>query len=107
MGAFASPREAVEEIAKLLRARDWAALAACYDGPPPPAFYQEREGGHPSGADDWVPFPPGWSYLSHETEGDVAVVRVGVEIDEGGGMIQRGVHAFRLRRTPAGWKLLA
>lgn len=108
MTAFASPMEAVEELTKLLRARDWAALAACYDGPPPAVFYDERVEGHPGGFDRWKhPFPPGFRYVSHEVTEDVAVVRVGIEIDEGGGMIQRGMREFRMRKTPEGWKVLA
>lgn len=107
MTAFASPKEAVEELTKLLEARDWAALAACYDGPPPAVFYDEAVEGHPGGFDRWRhPFPPGFHYVSHATEGDVATVRVGIEIDQGGGMIQRGFHEFRMRRTPAGWQVI-
>ena len=107
MTAFATPREAVEKITRLLEARDWAALAACYDGPAPAVFYDESAGGHPAGFDRWKhPFPPGWRYVSHEVQGDLAVVRVGIEIDQGGGRVQRGHQTFRMRRTPDGWRLL-
>jgi hypothetical protein len=36
----------------------------------------------------------------------MAVVRVGIEIDQGGGMIQRGFREFRMRRTSAGWQVI-
>lgn len=107
MTAFASPAEAVVELTKLLQARDWVALAACYDGPPPARFYDERAKGHPGGFDRWLhPFPPGFRYESHEESGDTAVVRVGIEIDQGDGMIQRGFHEFRMRKGPRGWQVL-
>ena len=107
MTAFASPEVAVAEISKLLAARDWRALAACYDGEPPAVFYDETAQGHPAGFDRWRhPFPPGFHYVSHEIEGDVAVVTVGIEINEGDGMIQRGFHEFRMRKAPEGWRVI-
>lgn len=106
MSAFSSPEEAVERIDAWLRERNWDALTACYDGEAPATFHERRPGGHPSGADNWTPFPPGWRYLDHAVEGDVARVRVGIDIDQGGGFVQRGWAEFRLRRTSAGWKLL-
>ena len=107
MTAFASPAAAVEALSKLLAARDWPALAACYDGEPPKVFYDEKAEGHPAGFDRWRhPFPPGFHYVSHEIQGDIAVVRVGIEIDQGDGMIQRGHHEFRMRRTSKGWQVL-
>lgn len=111
MTAFATPREAVDVLSTLLASRDWAGLAACYDADPatlPPGFfYDEDAQGHPAGFDRWRhPFPPGWRYESHEERGDLAVVRVSIEIDEGDGMVQRGVREFRMRRSPAGWKVL-
>ena len=111
MTAFASPADAVPALSTLLAARDWAALAACYAADPAvltPAFFYDAEApGHPSGADRWRhPFPPGWRYLSHEVRGDVVVVHVGIEIDQGDGMMQRGLREFRMRRTPAGWQVL-
>ena len=111
MTAFATPREAVTALSKLLSARDWAGLAACYEADAavltPSFFYDPEAPGHPAGFDRWRhPFPPGWSYLSHEEQGEVAVVRVGIEIDQGDGMVQRGVREFRLRRTSAGWQVL-
>ena len=111
MTAFATPALAVAALSELLAARDWAGLAACYDADPaaltPAFFYDPHAEGHPAGFDRWRhPFPPGWSYQSHEEQGDVAVVRVGIEIDQGDGMIQRGFREFRMRRTPAGWQVL-
>lgn len=107
MTAFASVPEAVDGLSRLLQARDWAGLAACYEGAPPAVFYDAAAEGHPAGLDRWRhPFPPGFAYQGHEERGDVAVVRVGVAIDEGGGMIRRGVREFRMRRTPAGWRVL-
>ncbi|HEX7899880.1 MAG TPA: hypothetical protein VF950_19075 [Planctomycetota bacterium] len=106
MTAFASPEAAVAGISKLLAARDWAGLAACYDGEPPKVFYDEKANGHPAGFDRWRPFAPGWHYVSHEVEGDEAVVRVGIEIDQGDGMILQGFHEFRMRESPKGWRVI-
>jgi hypothetical protein len=102
MSGFASVPEAVDALARLLQARDWTGLAACYEADPaalPPAFFYDPEApGHPGGFDRWRhPFPPGFTYRSHAVEGDVAVVRMGIEIDQGGGMIQRGSREFRMR----------
>jgi len=108
MTAFASPEAAVAELSKLLAARDWAALAACYDGAPPAVFYDEAAEGHAAGFDRWRhPFPPGWRYLSHEVAGDVANIRVGIDIDQGDGMIQRGLREFRMRKSPEGWRVVS
>lgn len=108
MTAFATPVDAVRELSRLLAARDWAALRDCYqDAPADLQFYDPGRSGHPGGFDAWLrPFPPGWSYLSHEEQGDLAVVRVGIAIDQGDGMVQRGFREFRMRRTPAGWQVL-
>jgi hypothetical protein len=110
--AFASPADAVPELSKLMDAREWTALAACYDAEPGTLtaafFFDPDASGHPAGFDRWRhPFPPGWRYLSHTVEGDVAVVTMGIEINEGDGMIQRGYREFRMRRTSAGWQVLA
>lgn len=111
MTAFATPREAVDVLSRLLAARDWAGLAACYDADPaaltPAFFYDAQVASHPAGFDRWRhPFPPGWSYVSHEEQGDLAVVTVGIAIDQGDGMVQRGFREFRMRRTSAGWQVL-
>ncbi len=117
---FSDPKSAVAEAAKLLRAEAWAELARYYDlsgttVPPdtltsgsffvrdkPPAV------GHPAGFDRYKqPFAPGFSYMTHTSAGDDEVkVTVDIEIDQGGGMIQRGMDTFYLRRSVHGYQLL-
>jgi len=117
---FSDPESAVAETARLLRAKAWAELARYYDlsgtdvapdtltsgaffvRDKPPAV------GHPAGFGRYrQPFAPGFSYLSHAGAGDdEVVVTVHVEIDQGGGMVQRGLDTFRLRRSARGYQLL-
>jgi len=117
---FPDPKTAVAETARLMRARSWAELARYYDlsgtdiaigdllsgrffmRDKPPSF------GHPAGFDRYIqPFAPAFSYLSHQSIGDGLVeVTVHVEIDEGGGMVQRGLDSFRMRKSAKGYQLL-
>lgn len=115
---FESPQEAVPALAGMLAAEDWPRLARCYllDGSGiersdlESGRYFRRTSpavGHPAGLDRWRhPFAPGYRYLSHAVAGDEALVRVGIEIDQGGGMVQRGLREFRMRRTDRGWQVL-
>ncbi|MFC1680065.1 hypothetical protein ACFL2T_07645 [Elusimicrobiota bacterium] len=118
---FLSPQEAVERIAKLLREEDWPALAGYYDldgtEVDPKQLHsgdffirtERPETAHPGGF--WrykQPFSPAFKYESHgdstKHPGDV-IVTVGVSIDQGGGMVQRGMSFFRLRRSGGGFRL--
>ncbi len=117
---FTDVKSAVVETARMMRARSWPELAHYYDlsetdiapghlesgaffmRPKPPEI------GHPAGFGFYIqPFAPEFSYLSHKTVGsDVIEVTVQIEIDQGGGMIQRGLDSFRLRRSQKGYRLL-
>lgn len=115
---FAAPQEAVPALAGMLVAEDWPRLARCYLLDASGIDRSELESGryfrrvavtagHPAGLDRWRhPFPPGYRYLSHAVDGDEALVRVGIEIDQGGGMVQRGWREFRMRKTAPGWQVL-
>ncbi len=115
---FASPKDAVPALAEMLANEDWAALARCYAFEGSGVDRRELETGryfrrsystegHPARLDRWRhPFPPGYRYLTHTVEGDEALVRVGIEIDQGGGMVQRGFREFRMRKTAGGWQVL-
>jgi len=115
---FASPQEAVPALARMLAAEDWPRLARCYLLDASSIERSDLESGryfrrstpaegHPAGLDRGRhPFPPGYRYLSHAVDGDEALVRVGIEIDQGGGMVQRGLREFRMRRTDGGWQVL-
>jgi hypothetical protein len=115
---FASPKEAVPALAGMLAAEDWPRLARCYDLDGSGIERSELESGryftrstvaagHPAGLDRWRhPFPPGYHYWSHTLDGNEALVQVGIEIDQGAGMVQRGLREFRMRRTAGGWQTL-
>ena len=115
---FASPHEAVPALARMLGAEDWRALARCYDLGASGIERSELESGryfrrptaapgHPAGVDRWRhPFAPGYRYLSHRLEGNEALVQVGIEIDQGAGMVQRGLREFRMRKAERGWQVL-
>ena len=103
MAGFDDPRSAVEQIAALLRSRDWAALAAhCEHG-----VFDGRETGretHPAlRGEPTRPFPPAYRYQSHTEADGVATVTVGLEIDEGGGMVQRSFTTFQLVKRDGRW----
>ena len=119
---FDSPQEAVTEIAGLLRNENWKELASYYDlsdsdidrsilisgeffirhTPPEPA--------HPGGF--WRyrhPFSPGFEFGWEERveeNGDTVNVFVTIEIDQGGGMIQRGIDSFLMRESECGFQIL-
>lgn len=113
---FASPKDAIPALAEMLAREDWAGLARCYALQGSGIDRRELETGryfrrvsvaegHPAGLDRWRhPFPPGYRYLSHTVDGDQALVRVGIEIDQGGGMVQRGLREFRMRKAASGWQ---
>jgi len=116
--SFESPQHAVPGLARMLAAEDWAGLARAYALDGTGIERRELESGryfkrspaaasHPAGLDRWRhPFPPGYRYLSHTTQGDEALVQVGIEIDQGGGMVQRGLREFRMRKSSGGWQVL-
>lgn len=102
----------------MLVAEDWPRLARCYLLDASGIERSDLESGryfrrsapaaaHPAGLDRWRhPFPPGYRYVSHIIEGDEALIQVGIEIDQGGGMVQRGMREFHMRRAARGWQVL-
>jgi hypothetical protein len=120
MAYFDNPKQAVDTITKLLVSSAWEELSTYYDLSGTGVdrsrlisgeyFVRENvpEVGHPAGSAKYKePFAPGFSYQSHSTRSDgVVVVTVGVEIDQGGGMIQRGVDNFLLRKSSNGYQLV-
>jgi hypothetical protein len=116
---FESPAQAVEISTQLLRAEQFEQLSRYYDLRDTQIdraqlasgdFFVRRERpatAHPGGF--WrfkEPFAPGFEYADHALAGEVATVRVTVEIDQGDGMMQRGESFFRLRKSAHGWQLL-
>ena len=53
------------------------------------------------------PFPPNFKYSNHfETTTDTIKVNVGIEIDQGNGMIQQGTTSFYLMKSKKGYQLI-
>ena len=118
---FTTPKDAVGEITVMLRAKDWPRLARYYDLTGTAIerkglvsgefFYRDRRpaAGHPAGFWRYKhPFAPGFTFHHQEQTAVPNVVEVvlTVEIDQGGGMVQRGLSRFRMVRHPRGWQVL-
>ncbi len=118
---FASPSDAVERITAMLEKKDWPELAKHYDLADSPIdrtdlisgefFYTEEEPAvaHPAGFWRYKhPFAPAFEFKSVRDleEPGVIEVTVGVEIDQGGGMIQRGLQTFLMRRSDKGYQVM-
>jgi hypothetical protein len=118
---FTSPQQAVETAGQLLEKKDWPTLARYYDLAGSPVrreelvngsfFYSERVTGsqHPAGLSRYKhPFAPGFRFLRTEPTDrqDVTKVSVLIEIEQGGGLTQRGMSAFLLSKHPGGWQIL-
>lgn len=117
---FESPRQAVPIIKDLLLKKSWATLARYYDLSDSKtrrdeltsgAFFVRQkppEVGHPAGFWRYKhPFSPSFEYEGHAPVDDgVVVVTMGVEIDQGGGMVQRGKSYFKMRKSDRGWSIL-
>lgn len=115
-----SPREAVDVLAELVERRDWAKLARYYDLSEVGIEAWYVLGGYwfttepaPHVAIQWDgtvrfqrPFPPGFTYVSHKIDGDVATVVVDGSFDPGDGRLQEGPWTFEMRRDEEGWRLL-
>ena len=55
------------------------------------------------------PFPPGFAFDHAEPSSDDSAtvnVTVAINIDQGGGAVQRGVQTFQLRKSDKGYQLL-
>jgi hypothetical protein len=118
---FQSPEEAVSTARGLIRSRDWLALATFYDLSGADIkldsltsgdfFFSEDAPpqGHPSGIGRYKhPFPPAFHFEFAEPtqNGEIIVVHMAVDIDQGDGAFQRGLHQFRLRESRAGYQIL-
>ena len=118
---FTTPADAVEQITTMLERKDWPELARYYDlsdSPEDPAklssgefFYTDQEPpvSHPAGFWRYKhPFAPGFELHSTREldEPGVIEVTVMVEIDQGGGMIQRGIETFLMRQTKRGYQVM-
>ena len=118
---FASPEKSVTRTTELLRARNWVELTRYYDLAGSGISRSTLEDGtfflrtdppenaHPGGL--WKfrePFAPGYAFISAEPSKSPGVVdvTVGIAIDEGGGLVQRGRMTYQFRKTIAGYQLL-
>jgi len=120
MAYFNNPKQAVDSIKTMLSAKAWEKLSRYYDLSGTDInreslvssdfFIRKKrpEVAHPAGF--WrfkQPFSPQYSYLSHQNiSDDIVEVTVQIEIDEGGGMVQRGMDSFKLRKSSKGYQLL-
>ena len=118
---FESPRQAVEAITVMLRAKDWPALARYYDLEGSGVeraqlvsgefFYRTKrpEVAHPAFWRYKHPFSPGFHYAWSAPAGEPGIVTVAleVEIDQGAGSpVQRGLAEFRMRESERGYQVL-
>jgi len=118
---FSSPQEAVIVVTELLRKEDWVTLSSYYDLSDSKVDRRELESGrffirtetppgpHPTGFWRYKhPFPPGFKFDRVNTTADpsVIVVVVSIEIDQGGGVKQRGVSEFKMRKSAKGYQIL-
>ena len=119
--SFASPEAAVPQIDAMLRKEDWKSLASYYDLAGSGVDRKDLETGkffirsdrpavvHPGLP--WKyrhPFPPGYRFVTAAPteESSVVEVTVAIEIDEGGGLKQRGLALFRMRKGGSGYRVL-
>ena len=117
---FTGPKTAVSEISGLIKRSEWLALSRYYDLSGSGIDRRELESGrffvrterppvaHPAGF--WRirhPFHPSFRYQNHRTlPGNRVQVHLSIEIDQGGGMVQRGVKSFLLRKSEKGYQIL-
>ena len=118
---FDDPAGAVPAIESMVKQKDWKRLARYYrlegSGIERAAlesgafFYTEDRPASADPAGLWRyrhPIAPGYRFLeSRELQslGQVEVVTQ-IEIDQGGGMIQRGLRSFLMFRSPEGYQIL-
>ena len=118
---FTDPESAVEQITVLLQDKNWPELTRYYDLSDSPIdradlisgefFYTDVEPPHAHPAGFWRykhPFPPSFTFASTREldEPGVIEVTVQVEIDQGGGMVQRGLQTFLMRKTEEGFQVM-
>lgn len=118
---FSSPQEAVRITSKLLIEENWKILTSYYylenssqkllDSLKNGSYFirtQKPELSHPGVSWKYKkPFPPSFSYYSHLPVDEYKIkVEVGIEIDQGEGMIQKGKKFFYLRKSENGFQIL-
>ena len=118
---FRTPQEAVSRINALMKEQNWPVLTSYYDISGTDLDRSELTSGqfflrtqrppdaHPGL--NWrqrAPFPPGFVFDHVEKTADpkVVTVVVSIEIDEGGGMKQRGLASFVLRKSAKGYQVV-
>src|SRR5687767_11878419 len=119
---FSSPADAVAVVTALLRNEDWPTLARYYDLSGSSVskdalvsgrwFVREERPAMAHPGLPWRfrhPFTPGFTFFGTRAgdRPDITVVMVGIDIDEGGGRVRRGRSEFDLRRSAAGYRLIA
>lgn len=120
MAYFKDPEQAVDSIRALLLSNAWEELSNYYDlsgtdigkaSLVSGEFFIRKKRptlSHPE--EFWKykePFAPQFNYRSYRTLTDGLIsVTMDIEIDQGGGMIQRGLHTFPLRKSAMGYQLL-
>jgi hypothetical protein len=115
---FSSPEESVEKISKLLIQENWNKLVKYYytdetsdetlDSMKNGSYFirtKKPESFHPGLSWKYKkPFSPSFKYSHHEiVEGNLIKVIVYIEIDQGDGMIQRGLSYFYLLKVEKGY----
>ena len=118
---FESPEKAVNEIRKLVVASDWKTLSRYYDLTDSDTKLEEllssdffiREERpqvvHPGGFWRYKhPFAPAFkfNYASELEKSGIYEVTLGIEINQGDGMIQKGIQTFRMRKSEKGFQVL-
>ncbi len=116
---FKSPEESVEVITKLIQQKKWPELSTYYDLSSSfvdrkqlisgEYFYttEQPELAHPAGFWRYKhPFPLGYQYKYHIQNSDkTVIVYVGVEIDDGMGLVQISTTTFLLHVSVKGYQL--
>ena len=117
---FSSPQESVEKTSKLLINENWDKLMTFYflENTDKETLDSMKNGSyfirdkkpfsyHPGVSWKYKkPFSPSFKYSNHETiEEDLIKVTVSIEIDQGGGMIQKGMSYFYLLKSKKGYQI--
>ncbi len=117
---FKTPMDAVEVLSSLMSASDWETIARYYDLSATAVKREELESGRfflysdPPPGPPFMrkpgirrPFAPGFKYERHAPDGgDTVRVYLKMEIDQGGGRVQRSLDAFKLKKSDAGYQVL-
>ncbi len=119
---FASPQKAIPEITRLLKAKDFETLAACYDLSGSTVRRADLESGtffvrekppavaHPAGFWRYKhPFAPGFQYssIAPGPKANVHKIQVRISIDQGeGAPPQIGFQSFYMIKSAKGWQIL-